>query len=104
MATIPDYIAHEAVDATATTAIAAGVATDTVIKATAGRLGKVIVTTTGTAALLIYDNATGHTGTVIGALPASPAVGAVYDFNMPAANGITVLGAAANPAVTISFS
>jgi len=101
---LPDYIAHDVVDSTNTVAVAAGVATDTVVKASAGRLAKVLVTATGTAALLIFDNASGHTGTVIGALPASPAVGSIYDFNMSAANGITLQGAAANPAVTISFS
>src|SRR3954471_22763561 len=51
-----------------TVAIAAGVATDTVVKATAGRLCKVLVTTTGTNPMAIWDNASGHTGTIIGAL------------------------------------
>jgi hypothetical protein len=86
-----------------TVAIAAGVATDTVVKASAGRLCKVLVTTTGTNPMAIWDNASGHTGTIIGAFAASPVVGTVVPFDMPAANGITVQGNAANPAVTISF-
>ncbi len=87
-----------------TTAVAASVSTDTVIKATAGRLAKVLVTATGTNAMQIFDNATAGSGKIIGALPASPAVGAVYDFQMPAANGVTVLGNALNPGVTISWT
>lgn len=86
-----------------TVAIAAGVTSDTVVKASAGRLCKVLVTTTGTNPLAIWDNASGHTGTIIGAFAASPTVGTVASFDMPAANGITVQGNAANPAVTISF-
>jgi hypothetical protein len=86
------------------TPVAASVATDTVIKATPGRLARVLVTATGTNPMQIFDNASGHTGTIIGALPASPTVGNVYDFQMPAANGITVLGNANNPGVTISWT
>jgi hypothetical protein len=88
---------------TATVAIAAGVATDTVVKAAPGRLCRVLVTTTGTNPMTIWDNASGHTGTIIGAFAASPTVGTVASFDMPAVNGITVAGNAANPAVTISF-
>jgi len=62
------------------------------------------VTVTGTHAMVIWDNASGHTGTIIGALPANPAVGQVYDFQMPAAAGITVQGDANNPGVTIGWS
>jgi hypothetical protein len=86
-----------------TVAIAAGTSADTVVKATAGRLCKVLVTTTGTNPMAIWDNASGHTGTIIGAFAASPTVGTVIPFDMPAANGITVQGNASNPAVTISF-
>lgn len=88
---------------TTTVAIAAGTATDTVVKAAPGRLCRVLVTTTGTNPMAIWDNASGHTGTIIGAFAASPTVGTVAVFDMPAANGITVQGNASNPAVTISF-
>lgn len=77
-------------------------AADVVVKASAGRLCRVLVTTTGVTPLQIYDNATAGSGTIIGALPASPALG-IYDFQLPAANGITIKGSATNPAVTVSF-
>jgi hypothetical protein len=85
-----------------TVAIAAGTTADTVVKASAGTLARVLVTAVGTNTMLIYDNASGHTGTVIGIIPASSPVG-TYTFQLPALNGITVQGNAANPAVTISF-
>ncbi len=86
-----------------TVAIASGTAADTVIKAAPGRLCRVLVTAQNTNPMLIFDNASGHTGTIIGAVPANAAVGSLYDFGLPAANGITVQGNAANPGVTISF-
>lgn len=73
------------------------------VKTSPGRLCKVLVTTTGTNAMLIYDNASAASGTVIGALPANPTVGSIYEFLMPANNGITIAGSASNPAVTISY-
>jgi hypothetical protein len=92
-----------ATQATNTTAIAASVAGNTVIKASAGRIFTVQVTTAGTNAMSFYDNATTASGTIIAQLPASAAVG-TYTFNSPAANGITAGGNAANPAVTVSWS
>ncbi|MGH3546692.1 MAG: hypothetical protein ACRDQU_00900 [Pseudonocardiaceae bacterium] len=86
-----------------TTAIAAGTVANTVIKASPGRLCRVLVTATGTNAAQIFDNATTNAGTVIGGLPASPALGTSVDFQMPAVNGITVGGNAGNPALTVSF-
>jgi len=86
------------------TPVAASTATDTVIKASPGRLCRVVVTATGANPMSIWDNASGHTGTIIGQLPASPAVGSVFDFNLPAANGITVQGSATNPGVTIGYN
>jgi len=83
--------------------VAATTATDTVIKAASGRLCRVIVLVTGTNPMAIYDNATAGSGTQIGALPASPAVGAVYDFQVPCSNGITVKGNASNPGVVVTY-
>lgn len=88
---------------TNTVAIPATTSANTVVKASAGRLCKVLVTTVGTAAVLIYDNATTNSGTIIGSIAASAAVGTVVDFQMPAANGITVAGSATLPALTISY-
>lgn len=84
------------------TAIAAGTAGNTVVKASAGRLASVLVTTTGTNPLVIYDNASTASGTIIGALPASPAIG-LYVFGTPAQNGLTVAGNASNPGVTVFY-
>lgn len=78
-------------------------AANVVVKATAGRLCRVLVTTTGVTAMQIFDNASTNSGTIIGALPASAAIGGVYDFEMPAALGITIAGSATNPAVTVSW-
>lgn len=87
-----------------TTPVAAGTATDTVIKATPGQLGKVLITTLGANPLVIYDNATGHTGTIIGYIAASAVAGTLLTFNMSALNGITIQGNAANPAFTVSWA
>lgn len=79
-------------------------ANDTTIKAGTGYLGRVLVTqANGAAAINIYDNATGHTGTVIGVIPASAAAGSVYSFGMPYTYGITVQGANTNGALTVSY-
>lgn len=85
------------------TPIAVNTAADTVIKATPGRLCRVIVTTTAANPMQIFDNASAGSGALIGALPASPAIGTVYDFQTPAAAGITVKGSATNPAVIVTF-
>ena len=69
-------------------AIAAGVV---VIKGSPGRLCRVLVTTALSAtAVIIYDNATAGSGTVVGYIPASSAIGTILDFEMPCNNGITI--------------
>lgn len=82
--------------------VAAGVAGDTVIKASAGRLCRIIVTATAANAMQLFDNAAAGAGNIIGQLPANPVLGPVA-FDMPATAGITVKGSATNPAVTVSF-
>lgn len=79
-------------------------ASDVIVKGSPGRLCRVIVTSTGTGATLIYDNANGHTGTVIGAVVASAAVGTFVECQAPAINGITVAGNANNSAITVIWS
>lgn len=86
------------------TSIAAGVATDTVIKPQPGRLCRILVTTTGTAAVSIFDNASGHTGTIIGAVAANAVAGTMVEAQAPAVNGITVQGNVSNPAITVIWS
>lgn len=76
-----------------------------VVKAGAGRLLKVIVTTaTATTAVTIYDNASAASGTALLVIPAAAAAGTVYDVNLPAVNGITVNGAASAGAITVGYA
>jgi hypothetical protein len=95
-------------DGDSTAVVANAVATNTLIKAGAGTLGRILVTTAnGAAAALIYDAAapaTGSvTGTIIGVVPASAAVGTVVSLGMPFTLGCLVAGAATNGAFTISY-
>src|SRR5579859_7529249 len=87
-----------------TSAIAAA-ATNTVVKSGAGRLCRVMITTSGTAALTFYDNATGGstTGNILGVIPANAAAGSVYDFQFIASTGIQAPGGASTPAVTVGY-
>jgi len=74
------------------------------VKASPGRLGRVVITAAGTASLTFYDNAAGgSTGTIIGVTPVTTAVGQIYDFSMPAAVGISAVGGAGSPGATIGF-
>lgn len=86
-------------------AVAAGVGTAAqVIKAGPGYLSGVLVTSAGTAATSIYDNASAASGTVIGYIPANPTAGTFYPFNMPATNGITVGKVANSSGLTVAYS
>ena len=76
---------------------------NTVIKNSAGRLCKIMVTTAGSAASLIYDNASTNSGTVIGYIPASATIGTIIDFSMPAANGITAACTTSTAVFTVSY-
>lgn len=89
----------------ATATVPAGAGT-TVVSAAPGRLGRVLVTAAGTGSgdVLIYDNATTNSGTVIGVIPATVAVGAYYTFDMPCTNGITASNVANGPALTVSYA
>lgn len=100
--TNPIPVAQPGGSATGTVASAAA---NTVIKASPGRLCRVLVTTagSGTGNVLIYDNATTNSGTVIGMVPATIAIGTFYTFDMPAAAGITVQNVASGPVLTVSY-
>lgn len=75
------------------------------VKANPGFLVRVLITTAGTAALTFYDNAAGAAlGTVIGVTPATTSVGQMYEFQMPALIGISAVGGAGSPGVTVSYS
>lgn len=75
------------------------------IKAGAGRLMKVVVTTvTASAATTIYDNASAGSGTPLLVIPAAAAAGTVYDVNLPAVNGITVSSSGATGNITVGYA
>jgi hypothetical protein len=90
-------------DGISSVSIPAGTSSNTVVKASGGRLASILVTTTGTNALNVYDNASTTSGTIIGLIPANAAVGLTV-FKTPAGNGMTVQGNAANPGVTIFYT
>ncbi len=75
------------------------------VKASAGRLHKIIVTVaTTTTAVTVYDNASAASGTVLAVIPAAATAGTVYDINLPVLSGITVNGAAAAGSLTFGYS
>lgn len=77
----------------------------TVIKASPGRLARVLCSTANaTNAILIYDNASAASGTVIGAIPTTATIGQIFDLQMPAANGITIAATASAGTITVSWS
>ncbi|WP_438489572.1 hypothetical protein [Streptomyces sp. S186] len=89
---------------TTTVPVTAGAGT-VVVKAAPGRLCRVVVTAAGTTgAVTFYDNASSATGTVLAVVPGSAAVGALYEVQMPAANGIVVAAAASSVALTVAYS
>lgn len=84
---------------------AANTASNTAIKGSAGTLYSATVTTTGTAGLVVYDNASTNSGTILLSIPANATVGTIYAFpgGMPAANGITSAGVSNCPGVTFAY-
>lgn len=88
---------------TATATVASG-AGNTVIKNSAGRLCRIVVTAGGTGAVTFYDNASTNSGTALFIVPANAATGTSYDVQMPAANGITAAGSTSSSALTVSYS
>lgn len=82
-------------------AIATGSSTTT-IKNGPGRLCRIVITAAGTAAFTVYDNTAGS-GTALFVSPTSTSVGTIYDLQMPAMVGITVVNVASGPAITVSF-
>ncbi len=86
-----------------TLAAVAAAAGTTAIKASAGRLCKVLVTTVGSAQLTFYNNASAASGTIIGIVPASTPVGTLVGIDMPASAGITGDYLTNSPATTVAF-
>ncbi len=89
--------------ASSTTAITLG--GTVVVKPSAGRVLRVVVTTvTASATCTIYDNASTNSGTALLVIPTAAAVGTIYNIDLPAANGITVYSSGATGAITVGWS
>ncbi len=73
------------------------------VKAGPGRLHKVVVTTTTTGAITIYDNASAASGTILLAIPSGATAGTVYDVQLPADNGIYA-SFASGGAITVGYA
>ncbi len=81
-------------------------AANTVIKASAGVIGNVVVTTAGTGAgnVIIFDNATTNAGTQLFAFPATVVVGTTFQFIGWALVGMTAQNVLNGPVFTVFFS
>ena len=75
----------------------------TVVKATAGRLCKVSVTTAGAAGAVYDNNLTGASNTAANLIGVIPAIVGVYTFDWPCATGIVYVPGAAQVA-SITYS
>ena len=103
VALLPSGVQLESDGGASTLAVASAKTSVTVISATTGRLCKVLVTASNTSSVSFYDNSATTTGTIVGLVPASAALGAVYSFQFPVSNGITGAGSAGAPGYTVSF-
>jgi len=66
---------------------------------------RVIILTAGSAAVTFYDNIAGDTsGSKVGALPATTAVGDSFDLEIPCFNGLTATGGAGTPEYVIGHA
>jgi len=99
-----DALHNQYVTSGGTTAVSVASATPGAVKASAGRLCRVIITTLGTGSQVFYDNASAASGTILFATAASAPVGTIYDIQAPAANGIYAAGAASTPVCTVLYS
>jgi hypothetical protein len=74
------------------------------VKAAAGRLCKVIVLTTVTSAVSIYDNTNAASGNIVLTIPTTAVVGAIYPVDVPMSAGIYVGGGTGSPKVCVTYS
>ncbi len=85
-------------------AVAAGTGTTpVVVKASGGYLKGFVVTTTASAAMSFYDNASAASGTVLYTTASNIAAGTIVVLDMPFANGLTLSQASGSAAVTIAY-
>ncbi len=66
------------------------------------RLCRIVVNAVGTAATIFYDNTAGS-GNIVYTLKASPAVGDIYDVQMPCNTALYAGGATNTSGCTLSF-
>lgn len=83
---------------------AAGASGAAAALAAPGRLCKISVLSSGSAATIIYDNASAASGTKLYTVKASPTVGDVIDLQVPASAGIYVAGATNTSALLVTYS
>ena len=89
---------------TATVAVTAQTAGAAAVKAAPGRICRIIVTSTATALLNFYDNTNAASGTIIGSIPASTAIGTMFNPELPAAVGIYAGGTTSTPSCTVGYA
>ncbi len=58
----------------------------------------------GANAIVVYDNSSAASGTVVAYIPASAQASSIYDVQMPCSSGITIAATASAATITISFS
>lgn len=87
----------------ATKQVAAGAGT-VVVFGKNTRLCRVVVISAGTSgAVTFYDNASAASGTILGVVPGTAAVGSVFEFQMPAQFGIVASAAASSVGCTVCY-
>lgn len=75
--------------------------TTTTVKSGAGVLHSITINTTAAATITIYDNTAGS-GTKIGTIAASPAIGSTFLYDCAFATGLTIVTAGASD-ITVNF-
>lgn len=81
-------------------------ATPSQVSTAPGRLFQLTILTAGTAALTVWDNASGAaSGTRLFAIPANAPLGTTYLYtSIPVSNGIFVAGGANTPSVGVAYN
>jgi hypothetical protein len=77
-------------------------ATTTLIKSGVGQLNTIVINNTAAATITIYDSLTAS-GTKIGTIAASPAIGMTFDYEIAFTIGLTIVTAGSSD-ITVSWS
>lgn len=75
--------------------------TTTTVKSGTGVLHSITINTTAAATITIYDSLTG-TGTKIGTIAASPAIGSTFSYDCAFSTGLTIVTAGTSD-ITVNF-